>query len=757
MTTLLSILNQPLASQVGWAVLHSLWQGALIGLAFGLARLVLRRRSANARYLAGCLSLGLLLAGPVATVLVQTGPPRLTGHPTPTAIGLHVPVSVGSAVTPYSTGSFTAWRPDFLERLAPVLAAIWIAGVGLSAARLAQGSLRVRRIRGGSNEPADPEWVETFNDLRCRLRVTRPVKLLKSALVEVPTVVGWLRPVILLPLASLGGLTPTQLEAILAHELAHVRRLDYLVNTFQCLVETLMFYHPIAWWISGCIREERENCCDDLVVQVCGDRLAYARALAVLEGFRAGLPGWALAATGGSLLNRIRRLLGDSCEQGSTTVRHVSGLALVCVGLLVIALGVRLALSPATYLSTALIRCERTTASAPGQAGDHGVEAYDPYFIQTEFEVLQSELILAPVVEKLSLTRKWASKYGDGSPLKTVQAITILRHRLELRPVRNTSLAEIRVYDESPQEAAAIANGIAETWRTHREGQLAQIRDTSLKALEDRFHEQEAKVADARARVDELRKALNIQDSALAGDGVAPLMSADTLRKLETMRLENRAEYVRQSTLLEHLARLKKESSPDDFAQAVSTSVPDALLNSLLEQKSLADQKLVSASKEFGPQHTEVVTARAVADDLHQKIATRADAILVALKAKTASLQSSLEDLQKETDQAKARDIQNADRARPYFEAKRNLDELQRFSQILDMKIASERVDLQLPQTPAAEIVERAWPAARPVAPNMPLALALIFLGVLLDIAGLLVLTGFGLTRLNRGLLPKTA
>src|SRR5206468_7510728 len=113
--------------------------------------------------------------------------------------------------------------------------------------------------------------------------------LVKSGLVQVPIVIGCLRPVILLPAGTLSGLTPAQLEAILAHELAHVRRHDYLVNAAQCVLETLMFYHPVVWWISHCIREEREHCCDDLVVQVCGDRLAYAKALASLEGSRIGL------------------------------------------------------------------------------------------------------------------------------------------------------------------------------------------------------------------------------------------------------------------------------------------------------------------------------------------------------------------------------------------------------------------------------------------------------------------------------------
>ena len=134
--------------------------------------------------------------------------------------------------------------------------------------------------------------------------------MLESALVEVPTVVGWLRPVILLPASALTGLSPEQLEAILAHELAHIRRYDYLVNIVQTVVEILGFYHPAIWWVSRRIRIERENCCDDLAVHVCGSSLQYARALACMEEIRHNTGDLALAATGGSLMARIARLLG---------------------------------------------------------------------------------------------------------------------------------------------------------------------------------------------------------------------------------------------------------------------------------------------------------------------------------------------------------------------------------------------------------------------------------------------------------------
>jgi hypothetical protein len=140
------------------------------------------------------------------------------------------------------------------------------------------------------------------------------VRLLESALVRVPTVIGWLRPAILLPTCALTGLTPEQLEAVIAHEVAHIRRHDFLVNLLQTVVETLLFHHPVVWWLSHRIRTEREQCCDDLAVMVCGDALSYARALAQLEQLRAQAPTPALAASGGSLTSRVRRLVASGSD-----------------------------------------------------------------------------------------------------------------------------------------------------------------------------------------------------------------------------------------------------------------------------------------------------------------------------------------------------------------------------------------------------------------------------------------------------------
>jgi hypothetical protein len=231
---------------------------------------------------------------------------------------MFVPVSgaADAAASQIGDGTDSLFRMGMglCGRLAPWLAGAWSLGVAVCLLRLMRGCLWVRRIRWRQTEPAEPGWLETLEDLRVRLDISRHVGLFKSALVQVPTVIGWMRPIVLLPAATLAGLAPEQLEAILAHELAHVRRFDCLVNACQCALETLMFYHPAVWWVSRCVREERENCCDDLVVQVCGNRLAYARALAVLAQSSAGLPELAFAANGAPLLARIRRLLGVGNE-----------------------------------------------------------------------------------------------------------------------------------------------------------------------------------------------------------------------------------------------------------------------------------------------------------------------------------------------------------------------------------------------------------------------------------------------------------
>ena len=280
---------------IGWALLHLIWQGTIVAALLAATLALLGRRSAVARYHAACLALLLLVIFPIVTAFRATD------------------------ARPLATGS--QWIAFAAAHMREIVIA-WLIGVGILSLRLLGGWARARRLATRGTRPS-PAWQRTVNRIAASIDLRRTVKLLESAAVEVPTVIGWLRPVVLLPVAALSGLSPEQVEMILAHELAHIRRNDFVINLLQAVVETLLFYHPAVWWISRQVRIERENCCDDLAVSVCGSRLKYARALTRLEELRVDAAPPLLAANGASLIERVRRLtLG-----GNDAPRRISAYA----------------------------------------------------------------------------------------------------------------------------------------------------------------------------------------------------------------------------------------------------------------------------------------------------------------------------------------------------------------------------------------------------------------------------------------------
>jgi beta-lactamase regulating signal transducer with metallopeptidase domain len=320
----------PWVEAIGWMLLHSLWQGTGVAMVLLGVLYLLRRGPSQVRHLAACAAMVLVVALPISTHHRSDASPRATparhdADRAPAIRGRITPIVPGSVAISPSASSRLAER---LESMLPVVVALWMAGVGVFSLRLWGGWVQARRwVRQQSHPLADP-WPERVKRLRERLGVRRVAVLLESARVEVPMVVGWLRPAILVPVAALAGLSAAELEAILAHELAHIRRHDYVVNMIQCVVEVLMFYHPAAWWISRVIRREREECCDDLAVATCRDRLTYARALAAMEGLRAPAFSPSPAASGGILLARVRRIL-EPQEESMNPVRILAGLAVV--------------------------------------------------------------------------------------------------------------------------------------------------------------------------------------------------------------------------------------------------------------------------------------------------------------------------------------------------------------------------------------------------------------------------------------------
>jgi beta-lactamase regulating signal transducer with metallopeptidase domain len=326
-----AIPGQSALSTVGWALVHSLWQGALVAILFACFSALAARAGAGVRYACACVALALMLLTPLATACLggvsarglfareqfstewtwaDSARERVRAGQGFESAATRAPQGEGRA--PGSTPTLRELAEEGLTGLVPWFAAVWFVGVALLASRLVGGWLLVLRLRR-SARPVAEAFEELLSRVSRRLRVSRAVRLCRSALVEVPTVVGHLRPIILIPASALVGLTPQQLEAVLAHELAHVRRYDYLVNLLQTAAEVLLFYHPAAWWLSRRLRVEREHACDDAAVEaVAGDVLLYARALAALETLRparAHAPALALAADGGSLMQRIQRLV----------------------------------------------------------------------------------------------------------------------------------------------------------------------------------------------------------------------------------------------------------------------------------------------------------------------------------------------------------------------------------------------------------------------------------------------------------------
>ena len=295
---------------LGWTLLHSLWQGALAaGLLWVLLGL-LEKQGPRVRYGAAAVAMGLMMTSAIVTfvlLLMSSQAARVKHRGAPV---LWFPAVNGGGSFAGTTQPWISRVGGMLDHAAPWLCLFWVAGVMVLVLRLGVGLHLVWRMKREETQPIVGEIQALFQDLCVRLRVTQAVKLLHSARVQVPMVIGWLRPAVLIPVGSLMGLSATQLEALLAHELAHIKRHDYLVSVLHSVMETLMFYHPAAWWISMQLRREREYCCDEVAVAVSGNGLEYARALSFLEEFRAMKVDMALGADGGELTMRIKRVLG---------------------------------------------------------------------------------------------------------------------------------------------------------------------------------------------------------------------------------------------------------------------------------------------------------------------------------------------------------------------------------------------------------------------------------------------------------------
>ena len=450
------------ADQIGWMLVHSLWQFALVALLAFVVQLALQRRSAIARYRALLAAMFVMVAVPITTcwllwsadtAVVSENVPlwdaplqSMNESPSITASSTESPIEITAEQQPVPehlqpptidrTVSWL-WVKASIESWLPEIVLVWLIGLMLATSRLFISYYTIHRLKTTGISPVGNAVQNLLESTIKRLGFSRAVKVLQSTLVKTPVVVGYLRPAILLPLCVVTGMPEPQLELILAHELAHIRRHDYLVNLLQVLVETLFFYHPAVWWLSRQIRNERENCCDDVAMATVGSRADYGRALLAIEELRAAPNSLLLAARGGSLLARMRRIAG--CEPAP---RVADSGSILCAILAAIA-----------------IFAAVTWAAAPDSTEKHAVvETQDtalPFgeYLKRNMPADSSPFIMATVPGRMLLSERWVQaelKITDEQKKRLADIVDkfLVEQRRFMPPIR--SIQYIRAKGKEP-------------------------------------------------------------------------------------------------------------------------------------------------------------------------------------------------------------------------------------------------------------------------------------------------------------------
>ncbi|MCF0059568.1 M56 family metallopeptidase [Dyadobacter sp. CY356] len=308
MKSFFNLFSDALVSSFGWMLVHSLWQGALLVLIASIGLYLLRKSPAAIRYNVGILALSAQVISSIVTFFyyyLNTTPKVLssafknTAHNVADWKTLTYELSLTSKVQ--------LWLTTHIQELV----ICWLIGAAVLVVRFLGGWIYTEYLRHNSRLVMNKEWRARFGVLTAKLKVYQSIELKESSKILTPMVIGTLQPVVLIPIGLLLGFPTAQIEAILAHELAHIRRHDYLVNMLQSFVEVVFFFHPALWWLSERVRIEREHCCDDLAIEACGDRLSLAHALVGIAEFKTNHSlAMAFASKKPLLLQRVKRVLG---------------------------------------------------------------------------------------------------------------------------------------------------------------------------------------------------------------------------------------------------------------------------------------------------------------------------------------------------------------------------------------------------------------------------------------------------------------
>jgi capsular exopolysaccharide synthesis family protein len=389
---------------------------------------------------------------------------------------------------------------------------------------------------------------------------------------------------------------------------------------------------------------------------------------------------------------------------------------------------------PESYSSMARIKVERDGTDVPNMSGQPVMYGFDPYFIETEFQVIQSSLILDKVIDNLNLSAVWGNRLNGGIRLGKDQTRQVLKNRISLRPERNTAIINISVKSDDKDEAAKIANEIANVYKKYRFDTRQELIKSGLKIFTSTLEEQGDKIARQQTNVDDLRRSLKVVDiDTEHSSGPGATIEPNAVMHLNALKIENETDYIKQETLLEKLSDPKL--SPDDLKQTVLTAAPDPLLSNLMEQLSLAQTKLVTSKKDLGEKNPEFQRTSAMVDDLNAQINDRLKGILLATAGKVASVKAAVEKIERQLSDAKSNDIAVAETSRPYYLAKGELEFMKKFREVLMLRSSEENINLNLPKNTMVEITDPAEPGRTPASPNKALNIILgVIVGVVVGI-----------------------
>jgi polysaccharide biosynthesis transport protein len=388
---------------------------------------------------------------------------------------------------------------------------------------------------------------------------------------------------------------------------------------------------------------------------------------------------------------------------------------------------------PKVYSSTVRISVEKDAPDVPGLFQQNAQATFDPYWMQTQFEIIQSKSVLYPVITNLNLNVTLAAQYNADGPLPVPETFEILKRLIDVRQSRNTSLIEIRVFNQNPDLAAKIANTIAKQYKTIRDQQRREMSQGGIHVLTNELAMQEAKVAAAESNASFWRMKLHISDAMADADAPVQTLEPDTVRRLNAQRIDAKATLAQYQTLLNRLTNMPR----DELRKAIATAYPgnDNELVELLAKRDTAEQELSRLMVDVTAKTPEVKRVADVLKTINTQISNKVDGILAGLQALVASRLATVETLSNQVAEAKQDDADTATKQRPYYDAKRHLSYEQKMRDVFALKITQEKVDEALPRSAIVEITDPAEPGIKPVRPNFPLNIALgVIVGLMVGV-----------------------